>query len=160
MSFVCLLGVLVYMYLSFVRYASDTRWLVLSAIGAITAVSLGLFLCWGVVQIAHHSTLLGVYQCFNCLPTPVGSETCTSADSCDPTSWKQIYSFDECAPATALGIACEISHLCYYLAPLTFWYSAVATALFTILMIMTATVIFSRLIPSFVIQSIKRSKIT
>ena len=162
MSFFCLSGVLVYLYLSFVRYASDTRWLLLSALGTITAVSLSLFLCWGVVKLIAHSAILGVYQCFACIDdTDVTvEEICDSSHSCEPGSWSLIYSLSECSPATDKGIFCELATLCYFTAPQTFWYALVSTGLYMLVLLLTAVVIFTRLIPSFMLQSTQRSRIT
>ena len=161
MSFLCLIGFSIYIYLSFVKYASDTRWLVLSAVGAFMGILHALYLCWGVTIIVGQSAALGVYQCFQCMDS-TGSlltGTCDSLDECDSNSWKIITTVDECSPATANGIACELTRVCYYTAPYTFWYSSATTLVFIFLLLLTGGVIYGRLIPSFVIQSIKRSRI-
>lgn len=157
LSLTCLVGFVVYLYLGVVKYASDTRWLLLSALGALTSIAISVFLCWGVIDLLKESGLLGVYQCFSCQDHSGNPEVCDSQSACDPASWVLIYKESECTAAINNGIRCELTSLCLHSAPHTFWYSLVLAGLYVIVLGMTATMIFSRMIPSFVLQSIERS---
>ncbi len=157
LSVTCLVGCMVYLYLGIVKYASDTRWLLLSALGALTSIAISVFLCWGVINILRESGLLGVYQCYACLDSTGQTERCDSQSSCDPNSWRLIYSEPDCSAAINAGIRCELTNLCMHSAPQTFWYSVGVAGLYVVVLVMTAMMIFNKMIPSLVLQSIDRS---
>ena len=159
LSMLCLIGIIVYMYLGYVKYGSDTRWLVLSALGSVTTISISVFLCWGVIQLVLQSGLIGVEQCFACINESGANETCVATSLCDPNSIKVIHSKSECQPATAAGIVCEFNQLCIHGATRTFWFAVITTGLYIVALIFTAFVIFGRLIPSIVVQSVQRSQL-
>ena len=161
MSLVSLAGVVLYLYLGIVKYGSDTQWLLLTAVGAVVAVCLAIFLAWGIVGIVKNSGLLGVYQCFECT-YPNGTAvdgTCPSDSLCQSDSWKLIYSESDCTNATSIGITCEVSELCVNSANHTFWYALVSTGLYALVLMVNAGTIFTRLIPSLILQSTRRSRL-
>lgn len=162
MSFISIAGVIIYLYLGMVRYGSDTQWLVMSGGGAVTAMLLSLFLCWGVVSLVQQSGYLGVYQCFNCLHsngTAVTSGECETTQSCDPSSWSIIYQLSECQAPAAKGIYCELTDLCINSAYQTFWYAIVSTGFYLVVLLINALVIFTQLIPSLIVQATQRSRL-
>ena len=161
MSFLCIAGVIVYLYLGIVKYGSDTQWLFMSALGAVSAISLSLYLCSGVMALIEESGLFGAYQCYGCLDrngTAVNG-TCDVGDVCDPTTWKVIYSENDCANATTRGISCQLSELCINSATQTYWYALVATGFYILVLLLNAVVIFTKLIPSLAVQSGERSRL-
>ncbi len=159
LSLLCLIGIIVYMYLGYVKYGSDTRWLLLSALGSLTTISISVFLCWGIIQLVKQSGIIGVEQCFGCIDASGASEVCTPTSSCDLNSAKVIYSTAECQPATSAGIVCEFTNLCINGASKTFWYSLVTAGCYILGLLFTGFVIFWRLIPSIVVQSVQRSQL-
>lgn len=159
LSLICLIGIIVYMYLGYVKYGSDTRWLLLSALGSVTTISISVFLCWGIIQLVKQSGLIGVEQCFGCVNSSGATEICTSTSLCDMKSAKVIYSVSECQPATTAGITCEVNQLCINGATRTFWYAVVTAGLYILGLLFTAFVIFWRLLPSIVVQSVQRSQL-
>lgn len=161
MSFSSLGGLVIYLYLGIIRYASDTQWLLLSAGGALGSMALAAFMCWGVMQVIQQSGLLGAYQCFACVDSTGATVngTCSSTDICASDSWRLIYSISDCEPATVLGIYCELSDLCVYSAENTFWYATLVTAFYLIVLIINGLAIFLKLIPSLAQQSGYRSRL-
>lgn len=159
LSLLCLLGIIVYMYLGYVKYGSDTRWLLLSALGSVTTISISVFLCWGVIQLVKQSGLIGVDQCFGCVDSSGAKETCSATSLCDTSTIKVIYSISECQPATTAGIVCEYNQLCVNGATKTFWYATVTAGFYVLALLFTAFVMFWRLIPSIVVQSVQRSQL-
>jgi hypothetical protein len=161
MSFISIAGVVIYLYLGMVRYGSDTQWLLLSGGGAVCAMLLSVFLCWGVIRLVQQSGTLGVYQCFSC-SHPNGTAVegqCDIAHNCDANSWSLIYTISECAPATAKGIYCKLTDLCINAAVQTFWYAVVSTGFYLIVLVINALVIFTQLIPSLILQATQRSRL-
>ena len=161
MSFICLGGVIIYLYLGLVRYGSDTQWLLLSLTGAVCSIMLTIFLCWGGVRLLVQSGLLGVDQCFDCMYTNGTAVTgkCLDSHSCLPSSWKVIKSASECTPAAAKDIDCELTNLCYYSASHTFYYSVVTTGFYVVVLFLNGSIIFTQMIPSLVRQSTERSRL-
>lgn len=161
MSFLCIGGAVIYLYLGIVRHGSDTQWLVLSLIGFFCSILLTVFICWGGVRLIYHAGIFGVDQCFGCLysnGTKVAGK-CSDAYSCDPTSWKMIYQINECSLAESKNIDCELTNLCRYSAEETFYYSAVVTGCYLVVILFNALVIFTRMIPSLFLQSSERSRL-
>ena len=159
LSLLCLLGIIVYMYLGYVKYGSDTRWLLLSALGAVTTISISVFLCWGVIQLVKQSGLIGVEQCCGCVDASGAKQTCNASSLCDTSSIKLIHSKTECQPATAAGLVCEFNQLCIHSATRTFWFAMVTAGMYVLALIFTAFVMFGRLIPSIIVQSVQRSQL-
>jgi len=159
LSLLCLIGIIVYLYLGYVKYGSDTKWLLLSALGSLTTTAISVILCWGVIQLVKQSGFIGVEQCFGCVDASGANQTCTPTSLCDPNSIKVIYSKAECQPATAAGIVCDFNQLCINVATKTYWYSLVTTGMYILALLFTAFVIFWRLIPSIVVQSVQRSQL-
>ncbi len=161
MSFLCIGGVIIYLYLGMVRYGSDTQWLLMSITGAASSIILTIFLCWGGVRLLVQSGLLGVDQCFDCMyqnGTNVKG-SCLDTYACLPSSWKVIREVSECAPAIAKGIDCELTNLCYYQAPQTFFYSVVTTGFYLLILLLNGGIIFTQMIPSLLRQSTERSRL-
>lgn len=161
MSFLCVGGVVIYLYLSLVRHGSDTQWLMMSMIGFVSSMALSVFICWGGVRLVFQSGLLGVDQCFDCLYTNGTrvSGLCDEVHICDPSSRKRIYTVDECSAATAKGIHCEVSSLCINSASQMFNFTAVVTGFFLLVLMLNAGVIFTRMIPSLFLQANERSRL-
>ena len=161
MSFICLGGVLVYLYLGIVRYGSDTQWLVLSMMGAVCSTLLTLFLGWGGVRLVKQSGLLGVDQCFDCTysnGTVVVGE-CDAGNPCLASSWRVITEISECGPLLDKNIDCELDNLCYYGASQTFTFSLVVTGMYIVVLLFNGAVIFTQMIPSLVRQSAEHSRL-
>jgi hypothetical protein len=160
MSFICLVGIIVYMYLGYVKFGSDTGWLGLSALGSATTILISLFLCWGIISLVEQSGLIGVQQCFQCMDSLGNNTACTTTSVCNTTSIKTIYNVSECTPALTKGIACEVYKLCVHSSPYTFWYSVVTAGLYVCILSFAAFVIFGRLIPSILVQAIRGQSAT
>ncbi len=161
MSFICLGGVIIYLYLGLVRYGSDTEWLLLSLTGAICSIVLTVFLCWGGVRLLVQSGLLGIDQCFDCMHTngTAVSGRCQDFHVCLPSSWKVIKDLSECSKAIENDIDCELTNLCFYSAPHTFYYSVVTTGIYVVVLILNGGIIFTQMIPSLFRQSTERSRL-
>jgi hypothetical protein len=138
-----------------VEYASDTRWLLLSALGAVTSIGISVFLGWGAIRIVQETGVIGLYQCFSCSDANGVPAPCDTRASCN--DWRLIHTPQDCQAAVLEGIRCEIMDLCIYAAPTTFWYSVVVAGVYLIVLAMTAMLIFSRMIPSLFLQSIERT---
>jgi hypothetical protein len=147
------------MYLGYVEFGSDTRWLWLTALGSATTISISLFLCWGIISLIEQSGAVGVEQCFQCMDESGINTDCTSSSVCNTTSIMTIYNVTECTPAMSKGISCEVYQLCINSSPYTFWYSVVTAGFYVCVLAFTGFVMFGRLIPSILIQSVERSQL-
>jgi len=161
MSLLSVAGILVYLYLGIVKYASDTQWLVLTSVGALAAISLSVFLAYGIISLIQNSGIIGVYQCFSCVDANGTSATgnCDSTHRCATDGWKLIFTLSQCEPAVAKGIDCQVSDLCINSAKNTFWYSLVSTGMYAVVLLLTAATIFTKLIPTLLLQSSERSQL-
>ena len=161
MSFICIGGVIIYLYLGIVRYGTYTQWLLMSLLGAVCSILLTLFMGWGGVRLVNESGLLGVDQCFDCMytnGTAVVGE-CEVEYPCLPSSWRVITDITECTPLLEKNIDCEMGNLCYYSAPNTFMYSVVVTGMYLLVLLFNGGIIFTQMIPSLLRQSAEHARL-
>lgn len=125
---------------------SDAYWYMLTGVCLVCSVAQGAVLAYGMTILFSASGVLGLTQCVACTsqPCPNNGYVCASEITARSTA--------NCPDITTSNLYCNLSSICYYKAPVSFWYSCIVTVLSLILTLSMSTIVFARMVPSFAAQ--------